>query len=88
MSLRVESASAQQAVDELTITCTASHKILVGKRVTEKGVTKWETKRDVTEECIKAVWAWIYNTPEQAIVIKTPEGRMYSLKFEMETIFR
>lgn len=78
----------QKDLDELTLSCTKSHKILLGKRLTKAngtGVT-WETKRDVTQECIKATWAWLYQQPDQKIEFTLPDGVKYSLSFNMKKV--
>lgn len=77
---------AQQELDELTLSCTASHKILLGKRVTKPNGVIWETKRDVTQECIKATWAWLYQQPDQKIEFTLPDGVKYSLSFTMKKV--
>lgn len=43
-------------------------------------------QKNVTEDCLKAVWAWLMNEPSQTAVVTTPDKEMYAVSFKMEKL--
>lgn len=67
----------KHSLDELTIKCTQGHSIVIQSPTEQK---------NVTQECIKAVWGWLLNDPSQTAIVTTPQGEMYAVTFKMEKL--